>query len=106
MGASRWANHSAVISDTIDALEAWWPPTLIPLGFGRTRLAWWTMAVASHSTRRWTASRTSRSVCEAWLRASAVVTVRASHVRDHAVMRRAVDQPELVISAIRHVISG
>ena len=32
-GASRCANHSAVISETIDALEAWWPPTLIPLGF-------------------------------------------------------------------------
>ena len=32
-------NHSAVISDTIDALEAWWPPTLTPERFSRTRLA-------------------------------------------------------------------
>ena len=29
-GASRTANHSAVISDTIDALDAWCPPTLTP----------------------------------------------------------------------------
>ena len=33
-GASRNANHSAVISDTIDALEAWWPPTFTPERFG------------------------------------------------------------------------
>ena len=45
-GASRNANHSAVISDTIDALDAWWPPTLTPERFGRTWLAWWTIAVA------------------------------------------------------------
>ena len=50
-GASRIANHSAVISDTIDALDAWWPPTFTPDGFGRTRLAWCTIAVASQSTR-------------------------------------------------------
>jgi hypothetical protein len=55
------SNHSAVMSETIDALDAWWPPTLIPDGFGRTRLAWWTIAVASHSTRRWTASRSASS---------------------------------------------
>src|SRR4051794_12683318 len=60
-GASRWANHSAVISDTIEALEAWWPPTFTPLRFSRTRLAWWTMLVASHSTRRWTRSSVCRS---------------------------------------------
>ena len=35
-GASRYANHSAVISDTIDALEAWWPPTFTPDRLGRT----------------------------------------------------------------------
>src|SRR5215211_7204902 len=79
-GASRWANHSAVISETIDALEAWWPPTLIPLRFGRTRLAWWTIAVPSHSTRRCTASRTSRSTSCAPERAATVLMVRASHV--------------------------
>jgi pimeloyl-ACP methyl ester carboxylesterase len=78
------------MSETIDALEAWWPPTLIPLGFSRTRLAWWTIAVASHRTRRWTASRTSRSTSGAWARASAVVTARASHVHDHPGMHRAV----------------
>jgi hypothetical protein len=44
-------NQSAVIRLTIDALDAWWPPTLRPDGFGRTRLAWWTIATASHSTR-------------------------------------------------------
>src|SRR3954454_13679141 len=60
-GASRNANHSAVMSDTIDALEAWWPPTLTPERLGRTRLAWCTIAVASHSTRRWTRSSSSRS---------------------------------------------
>src|SRR5215213_4655792 len=60
-GASRWANHSAVIRLTIDALDAWWPPTLTPERFSRTRLAWWTIAVASQSTRRWTASRVSGS---------------------------------------------
>ena len=32
-----------------------------PSGSARTRLAWWTIAVASHSTRRWTRSSTSRS---------------------------------------------
>ena len=36
---------------TIEALDAWWPPTFMPPGLGRTRLAWSTMAVASHSTR-------------------------------------------------------
>src|SRR4051794_35036848 len=45
----------------IEALEAWWPPTLTPLGFGRTRFAWCTIAIASQSTRRSTRSRTSRS---------------------------------------------
>ena len=26
----RWANHSAVMMETSEALEAWWPPTLTP----------------------------------------------------------------------------
>src|SRR4051794_5444523 len=56
----------------IDADDAWWPPTFTPLGVFRTRLAWCTMLVASHSTRRWTASRTSISVS----RAGAVVLIR------------------------------
>src|SRR3954452_8719840 len=51
-GARRCANHSDVMIDTIEALEAWWPPTFTPEGFGRTLFAWWTMAVASHRTRR------------------------------------------------------
>src|SRR3954463_9842096 len=60
-GASRNANHSAVISDTIEALDAWWPPTFTPERFTRTRLAWWTMLVASHSTRDWTRASVWRS---------------------------------------------
>src|SRR3569833_3008478 len=47
---------------TMEAEEAWWPPTFTPEGVRRTRVAWWTMLVASHSTLRWTASRTSRSM--------------------------------------------
>src|SRR6202043_1903053 len=54
-------NHSAVIRLTIEALEDWWPPTFTPELFFRTRLACWTMAVASHRTRRWTRSSTSMS---------------------------------------------
>jgi hypothetical protein len=41
----------------IEALDAWCPPTLSPDGFGRTRFAWCTIAVASQSTRRSTAAR-------------------------------------------------
>lgn len=37
--------------DTIDAEDAWCPPTLRPDGFGRTRFAWWIIAVDSQSTR-------------------------------------------------------
>src|SRR5215208_7387196 len=54
-------NQSAVIRLTMDALDAWWPPTFTPERFLRTRFAWWTIAVASQSTRRWTASSVSRS---------------------------------------------
>src|ERR687891_624440 len=57
------ANQSAVIRLTIEALEAWWPPTFTPERVWRTRFAWWTIAVASQSTRRWTTRRTSRSGC-------------------------------------------
>ncbi len=60
-GASSTPNQSAVISDTIDALDAWWPPTFTPERFGRTRLAWWTIEVASQRTRRSTSASTARS---------------------------------------------
>jgi hypothetical protein len=38
-GARRNANHSAVMRLTMEADDAWWPPTLIPERFGRTRFA-------------------------------------------------------------------
>src|ERR671934_187054 len=41
-----------------EALLAWWPPTLVPSGLGRTWLASWIMRIASHSTRPSMASRT------------------------------------------------
>ena len=46
------ANQSAVMMLTIEALEAWWPPTLTPEWLGRPALAASTMAADSHSTRR------------------------------------------------------
>ena len=36
---------------TIDADDAWWPPTFTPDAVSLTRLAWCTMLVASQSTR-------------------------------------------------------
>ena len=48
----RGPNHSAVMIETIDADEAWCPPTFIPPGLGRTRFAWSMIAVDSHSTWR------------------------------------------------------
>src|SRR5579859_2713620 len=48
--------------DAIEADEAWWPPTLTPEGALRTRLAWWTIEVASHRTRSCTASSVASSV--------------------------------------------
>ena len=38
--------------ETIDAEDAWCPPTFIPPGLGRTRFAWWMIAVDSQSTWR------------------------------------------------------
>jgi hypothetical protein len=35
----RCPNHREVMIDTIDADDAWWPPTFIPPGLGRTRFA-------------------------------------------------------------------
>ena len=58
-GARRCANQSAVMIETIEALEAWWPPTFTPEVFARTLLAWWTIDVAIQSTRRSTACSSS-----------------------------------------------
>src|SRR5690606_40418775 len=55
----RWLNHNAVMIDTIEADDAWCPPTFNPDGFGRTRLAWWMIALDNHSTRSSIARRTS-----------------------------------------------
>jgi Lrp/AsnC family leucine-responsive transcriptional regulator len=41
--------------DTIDADDAWCPPTFTPDDVFRTRLAWWMIDVASHSARSWIA---------------------------------------------------
>ena len=38
-GDRRYSNHSAVMIDTIDADDAWWPPTFTPDDVRRTRLA-------------------------------------------------------------------
>jgi len=48
---SRWANHSAVMAVTSEALEAWWPPTFTPSPVWRSRLAASTIRVDNHSTR-------------------------------------------------------
>jgi hypothetical protein len=45
--------------EAIDADDAWWPPTFTPDGVLRTLFAWWTIDVASHSTRRSTACSSS-----------------------------------------------
>ncbi|WP_216858424.1 hypothetical protein [Actinomadura verrucosospora] len=44
--------------DTIDADDAWCPPTFSPDGLGRTRLAWWIIALASQRTRSSTSPST------------------------------------------------
>src|SRR5882757_2459537 len=49
------------MTETIEAVEAWWPPTFRPDTLGRTRFAWSIIAMASHSTRDSTARSTSRS---------------------------------------------
>ncbi|SHN19220.1 hypothetical protein SAMN05443668_103556 [Cryptosporangium aurantiacum] len=59
---------------TIDALEAWCPPTFMPVGLGRARLAWSTIAVASHSTR----SSTCRSTESVVVRSTSGVMKSAS----------------------------
>ena len=46
---------------TIDAEDAWWPPTFTPLVFGRVRLAASTIAADSQSTRLATSRSTSGS---------------------------------------------
>src|SRR4051794_29506393 len=57
-----WSNHSAVMMLTMEAVEAWWPPTLRPETLGRTRLAWSIIAIASHRIRDSTECSTVRSV--------------------------------------------
>src|SRR6478735_6919787 len=82
-GARRCANHRAVMTLTIDADDAWWPPTFTPDGVVRTRLAWCTIDVASHSTRRCSASRTSSegSVAVSGGAASVLITSALCHPR-------------------------
>ena len=60
-GARMCSNQSEVMMLTIDADEAWWPPTFTPDSVFRTLFAWWTIEVASHRTRDSTDSSTSRS---------------------------------------------
>src|SRR6478752_6698705 len=48
---------------TIDADEAWWPPTLTPLEFGRPRLAASTIAAETQSTRCAIERSTCSSLC-------------------------------------------
>src|SRR5438128_2666710 len=45
----------------IDEELAWWPPTFVPSGFSRPKLAWCTIHVASQRTRRWMDSRVASS---------------------------------------------
>src|SRR5687767_14328615 len=71
--ARRCSNQSAVMIVTIDALDAWWPPTFGPLGLGRTRLAWCTIAVASQSTRCSISRSTSGGCTVAWDRGAVLV---------------------------------
>src|SRR5690625_5294612 len=54
-------NHSAVMMPTMDALEAWCPPTLTPSGLSRPRLAASTIAVDIHNTRWAISSSTEES---------------------------------------------
>src|SRR6201994_1968718 len=63
--AFRYAKYSAVIAVTSDALEAWWPPTFTPSPVDRSWLAASTIRTASHRTRRWISSSTSRSTAVA-----------------------------------------
>src|SRR3954469_2337367 len=48
---------------TIDADDAWCPPTFTPSPVSRSWLAAATMRTASHSTRRWSSSRAWMSSC-------------------------------------------
>ena len=70
----RLVNHSAVMIETIEALLAWWPPTLRPEPSSGRLLADCTMLVASHSTRRSTSISTSSS-------AVMVASVSAGRIR-------------------------
>src|SRR6185312_15031131 len=85
----RWRNHSDVMIVTIDALDAWCPPTFRPDGLGRTRFAWWIIAVDSHSTRRSTSLRTAIGAGGAG-RSGAVLVMCSPH--EMCSMRTEVDQ--------------
>ena len=37
--------------ETIEAEDAWWPPTFTPSAFGRRWLAWWIIQLESHNSR-------------------------------------------------------
>ncbi len=71
---------------TIDADDAWCPPTFTPDSVWRTLLAWWTMLTASQSTRRCTASSVSSSAAssDGWLVADSITATaqfnRSVHV--------------------------
>src|SRR5690349_6241353 len=52
------ANHSAAMMSTMEAEDAWWPPTFTPPGFGLPWFAASTMAVESQRTRVATSRRT------------------------------------------------
>src|SRR5687767_8042450 len=62
---------------TIEALEAWCPPTLRPVGLGRSRLAESTIAVASQSTRC-SISRSAASCSVSWWAAVRLMSVDIS----------------------------
>src|ERR1700761_4167211 len=92
--AFREAKSRAVIAVTSEALEAWWPPTLTPSPVVRSWLAASTIRTASHSTRRWISSSTSRST--AVLAVTAAVSGRAS-----SLMPLAPDRARVVHGAAR-----
>src|SRR6476620_10220534 len=99
-------NQSAVMRLTIDALDAWWPPTFTPERFSRTRLAWCTIAVASQSTRRCTASSVSRSGAARGCDGAVVVRIPLKptdlpipHREDHVHRDFALDSAEQTLRA-------
>src|ERR1700756_3854389 len=83
--------------ETIDADDAWWPPTFTPEAVARTLFAQWTMLVASQSIRVSIEANTSRSraAARAGLPATALTpaprstdVARRSRATEVAVRRR------------------